>query len=403
MRDMKPTRSLVLFTAILALTGVGLTGCMKDSPKQPTANKAADLDPCVDVAQAPLSANPSLEEKVIKNIANSVIMNSYCDLRNETLALHKAALVLQAAPTESNLTMVAAQWRKSRVPWERTEGFLFGPVHSLGVDPAIDTWPLAIHDLEAILANPTGLTTEKVRTLGINVQGFHTAEYLIFGDGKNGNSKSIAAMTPTQLQYLATVTEVLSEQTLKLFTAWNVHHDPEDASSPSYLTVIANPDPDNNRFYPSEKSIFQEYVRGMIKIAAEVGGGKISTPLASGKTSEVESQFSWNSLEDFQDNVRSLRSIYTGDYTSANGKKYEGPGIDDLVLVRVANGAALDKRIKSEIDAAEAAIGAIGGGVGMSFTKAIGDQNGKVRSQAAVDALGKLERTLTDDLLPLMR
>lgn len=372
-------------TAVVTLGMLGssifLTGCMKDTPKA----AKSELE----------KSTEALEPVVIENIADNVIVATYRNLSDETQALAKLASRLRQNPTQANLEAVQKKWKEARVPWESTEGFLFGPVDSLGVDPAIDSWPLSKIDLDKILRDQPNITADFVRGLGTDVQGFHTAEYLLFGSGIDSNNKIIQEMTAPQLNYLEAVTAVLAEQTEKLYRSWTERHDPSDINSKPYIELIRNPGP-GNPFYPSRSSILQEYIQGMIKIAAEVGRGKISDPLGgsvdAADPTQVESQFSWNSLIDFQNNVRSLRNLYTGDYLA------RGAGIDEIVKLRKTN---LNSKILDEIDAAEKAIADIAGPEGLSFTKAIKDQKGRERARSAISALQVLEATLQSELLPL--
>lgn len=338
-----------------------------------------------------------LEDQVISSIAENVILRTYKDLRDQTKQLAELAMKLKQNPTSENLTEIQKKWKEARVPWESTEGFLFGPVDSLGVDPAIDSWPLSKIDLDLILSSRPNIDVNFVRQLGTDVQGFHTAEYLLFGAGVNSNTKTISEMTEAELNYLAAVTVVLSEQTEKLFHAWTVRHDPTDKTAKPFIEIVSKPGLDNP-FYPSKKAVFQEFVQGMIKIAVEVGKGKISDPLggdvASADPSLVESQFSWNSLTDFQNNIMSLRNVYLGGYRQA------GLGLSEIVK---SKNPSLDKRIQFEIDAAEQAIAAIAGPEGWSFTLAIKQELGRSRAEKAIAALQRLETTLQSDLLPLFQ
>ena len=52
-------------------------------------------------------------------------------------------------------------------------------------------------------------------------------------------------------------------------------------------------------------------------IATEVGTAKIANPFSAGDISYVESPYSYNSITDFQDNIRSIRNVW---YGSTNGK-----------------------------------------------------------------------------------
>ena len=102
--------------------------------------------------------------------------------------------------------------------------------------------------------------------------------------------------------------------------------------------------------YPSQSAVVQEMVNGMIVIADEVANGKISDPYNESDTTLVESQFSFNSITDFQDNIRGIQNVYMGKFIS------DGQGLNDFVSSKDAD---LDVRFQQEVQAAIDAIGAI--------------------------------------------
>ena len=137
----------------------------------------------------------------------------------------------------------------------------------------------------------------------------------------------------------------------------------------------------------------------MIGIVDEVGNGKIADPFGASKdkadTSLVESQYSWNSLTDFTDNIIGVKNVYQGEFTGSADKE----GIIDFVT---AADAALATRVGEEIDESIAAIKAIAGTNDMPFRQAISNAEGRVRIQAAIDALAILQASLENDVLTLL-
>ena len=58
-----------------------------------------------------------------------------------------------------------------------------------------------------------------------------------------------------------------------------------------------------------------------VAIANEVGTAKIANPFSAGDISYVESPYSYNSISDFRDNIRSIRNIWLGS-TDKTANKY---------------------------------------------------------------------------------
>ena len=58
-----------------------------------------------------------------------------------------------------------------------------------------------------------------------------------------------------------------------------------------------------------------------VAIANEVGTAKIANPFSAGDVSYVESPYSYNSITDFRDNIRSIRNVWLGS-TDKKANKY---------------------------------------------------------------------------------
>lgn len=337
-------------------------------------------------------------QKVIKNVSKNVILQTYLDLASNAATLNKQAKALAANPTQANLDAAASAWRSTRTYWERTEAFLFGPVESLGLDPMMDTWPLNRADLDAILNSSNAITADTIRSIGTNLKGFHVVEYLLFGNGEATNHRAIADFTAREATYLTSVTQVLEEDTARLARAWDTQSNPDDSNSLPYATLIMNPGHAQSP-YGSETAVLAEFVNGMIGIADEVGNGKIAEPLgdslANVKPEAEESPFSWNSLADFSDNIRSIRMVYSG----LNKVDSDGSGIYSLVA---AKDPALATQVSQQIDKAIASIEGIAGTEGIPFRLAIKDAAGRERCAVAQKELATLHGLLLEKVLPLL-
>lgn len=343
------------------------------------------------------TAQAATQQEIINHISYNVILATYQSLANQTAALRNSIETLAADPTQANLDNAQAAWRAARVPWETSESFLFGPVDSLGIDPMLDTWPLNKLDLDQVLQSNRVITTDFVRALGTNLQGFHTIEYLLFGDGVNSNTKSAGSLTTKQLEYLKATSTLLAQHTAELHHAWSTNYDPENSSLPGYVTVISRPGFDN-QFYTSERAVMEEFVQGMMGIVDEVANGKIADPMGgdigSANMALVESPFAWNSLNDFTNNIRSVLNIYTGQNLGSSG-----PGIKALVENVDPDLAA---RVEQQIIDCMNIIQAIRPANGGDFGQAIFTHDGRARAQAAIEALNALHATLESEVLPTL-
>ena len=313
-------------------------------------------------------------QQVIQNYGSNVIYNTYRDLADRAEKLSAAITKLRFETTDANLAVAQHEWRNTRRPWEQSEAFLFGPVDTEGLDPAMDSWPVNATDLQAVIDGDTVLTTESVGAFADDLKGFHVIEFLLFGEG---NSKISVDLTERELMYLGALGNVLANDTERLAQGWN----PNDGN---FLADYAQAGA-GSTIYTSETAALQEMINGMIGIAGELASVKLEDPQRLLDPTEVESQFSLNSRADFMDNVRSIRSAYTGNYLLS-----EGPGLN--AYVKSIN-PELDETINNQIEAAIVAIDAIP----QPFASAL--ETPEV--QAAIDAVNTLLVTLSNELSPL--
>jgi len=334
--------------------------------------------------------------EMITNLTNDVIVAGYLSLSNKANEFHLATLTLSNSPSTESLAAAQQAWRAVRTPWEQGEAHIFGPVDALSIDPHLDTWPLNTNDLQALLASQSGFTAEQVKLFNDDVQGFHTMEFLLFGDGLTDNVKTIDEMTALEREYLTATAEVFNEYAQALADAWTVSYDPSNSNSPAYKDLLLTP---NNDVYASQLGVVEELINGMLGIIDEVGNGKIAEPfgtsLTTTDTSLVESQYSWNSLADFADNIQGVQNVYRGEFINAADKQ----GIIDFIA---AADAELASKIDNQINDAIRAIKAIAGDNNLPFRQAINDADARISIQSAIDSLSVVQASFEREVLPLL-
>jgi uncharacterized iron-regulated protein len=133
------------------------------------------------------------DRQIIIDFADQVVIPTYELLDERSGALDAAARTLADDPGEENLEATRQGWVELRQPWEQSEGFLFGPVDSQGWDPAMDTWPLNKDDLDNVLASSAELTQEYISNLQESQKGFHTVEYLLWGQDSRKTADQLTA------------------------------------------------------------------------------------------------------------------------------------------------------------------------------------------------------------------
>ena len=307
-------------------------------------------------------------DEILSDVAHAIFatydalhMESECPDANDrttsvdTLCAAVYSLVGMSSASEADaialLPAVQHAWRDARVPWEQSEAFLFGPVTDNGHDPFLDTWPLNVTDLEAIIASDADIATVE---LADDVQGFHALEYLLFQD-MNGNTDPAAIVAalhndPRRRAYARRVANEFVGHTEALRDSW----DPDMGNFVAELATAGH----GSMTYDSETAAMQTLLEAMIGIAAELHDAKLGAP----SPAEEESRYSNNSRIDFLNNVRSINNVYEGRFDQSDRTSM---GVTDFVA---HENPTLDAEVRMAIRDAKAAIIAIPEPFGQSIT-----------------------------------
>ena len=130
-------------------------------------------------------------DAIVDQYVDAVVLPTYKSLSEKNSALFDAVNTFKNSPSDANFEKACTAWLTAREPWEKSEGFLFGPVDSEGLDPNMDSWPLD-QDMIVQILNSGNFDDmewgedddEDAVTAAQNVRGFHTLEYLLFKDGE---------------------------------------------------------------------------------------------------------------------------------------------------------------------------------------------------------------------------
>jgi putative iron-regulated protein len=318
---------------------------------------------------------------ILENTVDTTIITTYHDLFQSSKALLEKVEALADHTTSENLDAAREAWVDTRIPWEQSEAFLYGPVADMGLDPALDSWPVDHVQLDQVLASGLDLTADSItENLGGGLKGFHTIEYLLWDDHDKSAADLEAA--PREMEYLVAVSESLMNDAETLYMSWATGS--EDKGFGNFGESFYLAGKEGGRYF-SQVDAMQQLVNGMVDICDEVANGKIADPFDEKDVALVESQFSYNSIQDFADNLRSVQNVYTGTYNGDGS-----PGLTDYVS---ETNADLDARVKDEIQTAIDAIYAIVDG-DEPFRDAVVDPAKASGIEAAQDAI----RTVMDTM-----
>ena len=320
------------------------TGSYQDKSFGQTAidNCATLVNELVAANQAIASSTLSSEQeaylyKVLENIVDKVIVPTYTSLADNTEALEKTLNGLTPSTiTQAQINTACEEFKAARQYWERSEAFLMGAASDFDVDPTIDSWPLN----RTLLVNyfKNGMNDDMLDDA--TILGFHALEFILFRNGQprkvaefqgNDTYKNFENITGAQeLTYAQTICTLLKNRTFQLQVAW------DGGANASRLAVVkaaglkyttsnglsfgdnlkkAGVSGSKSTFATLKSAIAQvlsDDEGSCVGICNEVGTAKIANPFANGDVSYVESPYSYNSIADFRDNIRSIRNIWLG-------------------------------------------------------------------------------------------
>lgn len=348
---MKVTKLMLM--GALALLGAS---CSDDDNN---SNSGGDLDN--------LSAKEKTLQGATADYVDHTVLPTYKAMADAAIEMRDLCHTMQdkhAAGTlaTSDIEAAGKAWKEARKNWELSEAFLYGPAANHNIDPHIDSWPLDKAAMDRLLEQiRRGAAWDLTNNGGYGLIGFHAVEYMLFElDASEDNSLiHNTAYTPEELEYLVAVADDLCQQCVLLEACWagsdniteakrRILDDAELGYDENYGGEMKNARQAGSRFKTYQEAA-EEILQGCIDIADEVGNTKIGRP-AMGSSSEdknyIESPYSLNSIEDFADNIRSIRNAYQG---SRSGDR----SVSDYVR---SKDAAVDREVRDAIEAAIVAI-----------------------------------------------
>ena len=356
---MKKSFNFALSLVVAGALSMGFASCdSSDDDKVDYSNKVYGqqaMNACEDVINQLNLAMSQIEksnlteaqkaelQQILENNVDNVIVPTYKNLADAAEKLQKSLGDLSANEiTQANIDNACAAFKEARAWWEKSEAFLGGAASDFDIDPGIDSWPLNRDLLHSYFT--TGEFSEEALD-DQSILGFHALEFVLFRDGKNRtvaefqSNDTYKGFTDVkgaeELKYAEAVAKELVISCYNLEVAWS------ETPNQQRLAVVKGADRDyltkkgksfgwNMKNSGSTESTFDGLKDALaqvlnddegsaVAIADEVGSGKIGHPFQSGYIFYVESPYSYNSLTDFQNNIRSIENVWYGNTNGANG------------------------------------------------------------------------------------
>jgi uncharacterized iron-regulated protein len=389
---MKKTFKKFAFLATFALPLI-FVSCEKDKNADESTDAirvAAAVDACNEleslfkqVSTLIGDETPTDEQSkaILTVYVDDVVVPTYRSLAEAALKMRTANEALKTNASAANIQAAADAWMEARIFWEKSEAFLFGPVSEDGfdIDAHIDSWPLEKDAIDKALADNAAGLTGKTAWLDSEAEviGFHTTEYLLFRDGHARTS-----LTEAEVKYLTAATDALIWDCVLAYVSWagetNVAENIKSAFNENSDVVEALNDNDNYKEFANKlknatgkynghfEQALAEISDGAADIAGEVGATKIESPFVNKLVEEVESWYSWHSLDDYTNNIISIKNAYFG------GIDANAPKTNSLSAYVAGKNASLDSQVKAKIADCISKIADIGAG-GRSFYEVVRD------------------------------
>lgn len=268
--------------------------------------------------------------QVIEQYVDHTIAPTYTNLANYTDQLVNELTAFRASHSQGDLNKACETFLAARAWWEKSEAFLFGAASDFGIDPHIDSWPLDVAAFNTMMSNTAQIQAMDSEDgdvyageqLGNALLGFHGIEYILFNNGQVKNASEISDL---EMIYAIAVAGDLRNRCFQLEVSWigdkaaQSHRDKVEelelnstvnGGSYSYgdnLKKAGNP----GSTYASSVSGLMAIVDGCKTIADEVGTSKIGKPYNGEDPNYIESPYSQKSINDFYDNILSIRTPTT--------------------------------------------------------------------------------------------
>lgn len=340
---------------LLNLLTIGLTALVMAS--------CSDSDEPTSVDE--LSTKEKTLQAATVDYVNHTVLPTYAAMADAAIEMCDLCHTMQdkflnGSLTQSDVKAAGDAWKRARKNWELSEAFLYGPAANHNIDPHIDSWPLDKAAMENLLEQMRrGNQWTLENNGGYGLIGFHAVEFMLFelSDDENTALVHSTDYTSEELEYLVAVADDLCAQCVCLEACWagmdnisqrkqEILEEAELDYNENYGDEMKNAGQPGSRFKTYQEAA-EEIIQGCIDIADEVGNTKIGRPHIGSSMEDknyIESPYSLNSIEDFADNIRSVRNAYlgsnNGDASVSDYVRSQNADVDNAVREAIQNAIA---------------------------------------------------------------
>ncbi len=297
------------------------------------------------------SERTTATENTVKNNYVNMAHSMYSDALNSAQALQSAITTFLNSPSEENLILAKAAYKKARIPYQQSEIMRWDTDITLTSDTGItgiasvdewegqvNAWPLAEGLIDYtendtgnnIIAGTDTITVDfLISQNGLNddeanvATGIHAIEFLLWGQDLNGTEAGAGARPASdydltncsnnhcdrRAEYLRVVTQLLVDDLSNMVAEWSTE------ASNTQGTLAYN-------FLNSNKAI--AYIVGSMKVMAddELASARMGTALETGDPEEEHDCFSDLSHIAIYHNFQGIKNAFYGTYNGISGDSF---------------------------------------------------------------------------------
>jgi hypothetical protein len=438
---MKKIFHFALLFAAAGMMSLGFSSCSSDDN---------DNDNEVQTFEVKASTLKNIVAQYVNDVINPTyndLQSSAATLDEACKSLY--AKRLAGTLTQTDIDYACTAFKTARKYWEQSEAFLYGAASNDNIDPHIDSWPLDQTQLAealtsaSVIAGITGSEPAKyVYTSNgdfDSTMGFHGLEFILFrnganrtlaalnseyeaGDGlnengdnwKNNQAKLKTVKITEELAFAAAVAGDLHNMTTLLAYEWSA-----DATLKTYLTqsaawvlegtryngqtnkgvsyseAVKTVDQTTSMFVSWPENLKNIFEGGCSNICTEVHTQKLGQAYrkAIGKdegddaADYIESPYSKNSFQDYQDNIYSIKNSLYGMRGTETVSTPAAGSIMAFLNGKYQNYDALNNALNNAISALESAKKS-----GIAFI----DDPGNAQVNTCITAIEALDKQLKE-------
>lgn len=366
--------SMSLQTLLLTLA-VSACGGGADTAEEPAPEPTPEI---------PLPVDPmtTIDDEFgfwLTDLANNHIIPSYENLESSSALLSEQSNAFCGNETAEELTILQQSWRTVMADWQTIQWLKIGPIDDNSNNFRIQRWPdannIVTRDINNLLSTTEVVTEAFIAQQSVGAQGLPALEQLLFASeqnnllnavDKNKRCEVLLAITAN----VATISEEVNSQ-------WQI-------AEGNYHLQLTSGTGD----FSSKKDAVEELVTNLLEQIESIKDLKMQVPLAvnsPGIPTAIEHPLSGESLVSIQNNIATLRIIYTAG---------SGHGFDDILINFLAQ-QNIATEMLAAIDNAINESNALTGG----YETLLATDEGRAQIELTIEALALVRTILTADFV----